>query len=388
MSLKKDQLGASSSFARAGQARSVRRQLTDAAFGVGDPSVLSLDQISVNPDNPRESLGDISGMASSLTEIGQIQAITVASVEAYLRDRPERASELDPGAEYVVIDGHRRLEGARQAGLATIKVTVDDARVSTDEALLESAFVANAQRENLSDLEEAQALKTLVAFYGSQHKAAKRLGVTQPYISQRLSLLELRPELQADLEAGRRKVEHVRGLGKLSPEEQIAAADARAQQSEEKKQQRKAERVQAPTDNDVITRPTAAPSGATDNDVITQDPGPNPAAADNDVITRVETAAAGDTVDEGDNDVITEPAPVAGSVNGAATDNDAITRASAAPTSTPASRETGAAKRERTEEATDPKHLPWHNPQALNRLAREHMSAEDRKTLAKLLTQE
>lgn len=194
MSSKEDQLGASSSFARAGKARSVRRQLTDQAFGTVDPNELPLAEISANPDNPRETLGDVSGMAASLSEVGQIQSITIASVEAYLRDRPERASELEPGASFVVVDGHRRLAGARAAGLATIKVTVDDARVTTDEALLESAFVANAQRENLSDLEEAAALKTLVAFYGSQHKAAKRLGVTQPYISQRLSLLELTPE--------------------------------------------------------------------------------------------------------------------------------------------------------------------------------------------------
>ncbi|CAM5732555.1 hypothetical protein STENM223S_09996 [Streptomyces tendae] len=143
---------------------------------------LPLTEISANPDNPRETLGDISGMADSLTEIGQIQFITVASVEAYLRDRPERATELEPGANFVVVDGHRRLAGARAAGLSTIKVTVDDARVTTDEALLESAFVANAQRRTSPTLEEAAALKTLVASMNPQHKAARRLGVTQPYI--------------------------------------------------------------------------------------------------------------------------------------------------------------------------------------------------------------
>ncbi|MEU4497007.1 ParB/RepB/Spo0J family partition protein [Streptomyces sp. NPDC023998] len=350
MSSKKDQLGTSSSFARAGQARSVRRQLTDAAFGVGDPSVLPLGQISVNPDNPRESLGDIAGMASSLQEIGQIQAITVASVEAYLRDRPERASELDPGAEFVVVDGHRRLAAAREAGIPSIKVTIDDARVSTDEALLEAAFVANAQRENLSDLDEAQALKTLVAFYGSQHKAAKRLGVTQPYISQRLSLLELAPELQADLEAGRRKVEHVRGLAKLTPEEQRTTADARARQAEEKKQQRHAARVETPTDNDVITgQPKPQPAGRGDNDVITPP----------------DRSGRPDTQGRGDNGVIT-PQHSPG-------DNDVITR----PQNSSAPGEHLAAS-----------HMPWHNPQALNRLAREHMTDEDRNTLAKLLAQE
>ncbi|WP_327259876.1 MULTISPECIES: ParB/RepB/Spo0J family partition protein [unclassified Streptomyces] len=323
MSSKKDQLGASSSFARAGQARSVRRQLTDAAFGMSDPNELPLSEISANPDNPRECLGDVSGMTASLIEIGQIQAITVASVDAYLRDRPERASELEPGAEYVVVDGHRRLAGARAAGLATIKITVDDARVTTDEALLESAFVANAQRENLSDLEEAQALKTLVAFYGSQHKAARRLGVTQPYISQRLSLLELVPELQADLEAGRRKVEHVRGLAKLSPEEQRSMADARAKQAELKKQSRKAPLKKQSPKAPVERSPT-------------------------------------------DNGVIAKDTPTQKPDEELATDNDVIS---------PAAGESSP-------------HVPWHSPQAIDRLAREHMTAEDRLTLAKLLTQE
>ncbi|MFE5940478.1 ParB/RepB/Spo0J family partition protein [Streptomyces sp. NPDC056470] len=350
---KRDQLGASSSFARASQARSVRRQLTDAAFG-GDPSVLDLALISVNPDNPRESLGDVSGMASSLLEVGQIQAITVASVDAYLRDRPERASELDPGAEYVVIDGHRRLAGAREAGLPSIKVTVDDARVSTDEVLLESAFVANAQRENLSDLEEAQALKTLVGFYGSQHKAAKRLGVTQPYISQRLSLLELEPQLQADLEAGRRKVEHVRGLAKLSPAEQRATADARAQQAEQKRQQRA-----------VAPSPTAPPAG--DNAVITSSPagrlpGTKQPQGDNGVIASHDHGSSGDTRETPtDNGVISDPRPTG------------VAQSGGTALLADGGRRVG---------------LPWHNPQALNHLARQYMSLEDRRTLAKLLSEE
>ncbi|MFF2722149.1 ParB/RepB/Spo0J family partition protein [Streptomyces sp. NPDC058011] len=341
MSSKEDQLGASSSFARAGKARSVRRQLTDQAFGTVDPNELPLTDVSVNPDNPRETLGDVSGMAASLSEIGQIQSITVASVEAYLRDRPERASELEPGAGYVVVDGHRRLAGARAAGLATIKVTVDDARVTTDEALLESAFVANAQRENLSDLEEAAALKTLVAFYGSQHKAAKRLGVTQPYISQRLSLLELAPELQADLEAGRRKVEHVRGLAKRTPEEQRAVADARAVQAVAKKGKRSGPSSQPSSDNGVIAparqRAKEPPESPADNAVISR-----PAENQPSVV-----APARPTGRETDNAVIS-----------------AITGQSSS------------------------RHLPWHSPHALNKLVREHMTVEDRHTLAQLLTQE
>lgn len=341
MSSKEDQLGASSSFARAGKARSVRRQLTDQAFGTVDPNELPLTEISANPDNPRETLGDVSGMAASLSEVGQIQSITVASIEAYLRDRPERASELEPGASFVVVDGHRRLAGARAAGLATIKVTVDDARVTTDEALLESAFVANAQRENLSDLEEAAALKTLVAFYGSQHKAAKRLGVTQPYISQRLSLLELAPELQADLEAGRRKVEHVRGLAKHAPQEQRAVADARAEQAAAKKRKQSSSASPPPADNAVIAPEQPQAQSRRDS------------PADNAVISKpTEVPEAGTPTAE-------QPEPT--------TDNAVISPAT---------------------DQHSPTDLPWHNPHALNKLARQHMTAEDRRTLAKLLTQE
>lgn len=101
--------------------------------------------------------------------------------------------------------------------------------VATDEALLEAAFVANYHRDDMTDLEEAHALKTLVDYYNSQTKAAKRLGIPQNTISSKLSLLKLAPELQKGLVTGVRKVEHVRNLGKLSVEEQKAKADERAE---------------------------------------------------------------------------------------------------------------------------------------------------------------
>lgn len=269
-----DRVGSSSSFGRAALARSTRGQLIATVTGEAQDetvTALSLDRISPNPDNPRDTLGDVEGLASSLAEIGLVQAITVATVEAYLKERPGREDELTAGAEYVVIDGHRRLAAAREAGIESVRITVNDALAATDEKLLEAAFVANAQRENLTDLEEAQALNQLVKLYGSQHKAAKRLGVTQPYISQRLSLLALAPDLQADLEAGRRRVEHVRGLAKLTPEEQRATADERASSSQPRRRSVVPTQLSAPaTDNAVIASKTQerAENPPTDNAVI------------------------------------------------------------------------------------------------------------------------
>ncbi|MFB7453891.1 ParB/RepB/Spo0J family partition protein [Streptomyces sp. NPDC056194] len=226
-------LGVGASFAQA-RPISARRAAIGAATtaptaGVPDPTELPLDLISQNPDNPREELRDLEGLAESIREIGLVNSITVATVDAYLAERPERSEELDEGTRYIVIDGHRRLEGARIAGASTIRVSVNNKLVATDEALLEAAFVANIQRDDMNPIEQAHALKSLVQFYGSQNKAAKRLGIGQSTISSKLSILDLDPALQADLVEGRRTIEHVRNLSKLPPEEQRAKADARAE---------------------------------------------------------------------------------------------------------------------------------------------------------------
>ncbi|MFF3160021.1 ParB/RepB/Spo0J family partition protein [Streptomyces sp. NPDC057910] len=341
-----DRVGPSSSFSSAAKGTSLRGQLIANATGVPAQlrtPELALDLISENPDNPRESLPDLSGLASSLAEVGLVNAITVASVEAWLQDRSGRENELRAGAQYVVIDGHRRLAAAREAGLATIKVTFNDELATTDESMLEAAYVASAQHEHLSELEEAVALEKLVEFYGSQHKAAARLGITQAVISQRLSLLKLSPELQADLGEGRRQVKHVRGLAKLSPEEQRAAADGRAQQDAEAAQARKVKRAAAGTrsagDNPVITAVgvtgAVGPAKPSDNPVIT---GP------------VDEVAPGDDAPVGDNPVVTDAEPNA-----------------AGHLDIPGPR------------------LPWQSPQDLDRLLRDHMTSDDRRTLARLL---
>ncbi|MEV5249879.1 ParB/RepB/Spo0J family partition protein [Streptomyces werraensis] len=299
-----------------GAARSSRGRAIAAVTGVApvaEATEVPPSEISFNPDNPRDELGDVGDLAASITEVGQIVALTIATVDAYLASRPDRRGDLEEGTKFVVIDGNRRLKAAREAGLPAVKVMLADEFATTDESLLEAAFIANAQREGLSELEEAQALDKLVKFYGSQHKAAKRLGMSQPLISQKLSLLSLAPDLQADLEAGRRNVSHLRNLAKHPPEEQRKEADRRARLDAEKKRRR----AKPQGDNSVIT-----PGGQT----------PAPAVA----------RAA-----QGDNSVIT-----------------------------PEQLSSQAAL------------LPWADPSALNKIARQYMTVEDRLTLAKYLTQE
>ncbi|MFI2620441.1 ParB/RepB/Spo0J family partition protein [Streptomyces sp. NPDC018584] len=294
---KADDLGGSAAFGAAAGARSSRRNTFDSTIGGAHAAAaavtdLPLTLISDNPDNPRNHLRNLQETVDNVREVGVLLPIVVATVDAYLANRPSRAGELQDGAKYLVIDGHRRLEAARRVGLATIPVRVDDARVATDEALLEAAFVANYHRDDMTDLEEANALQQLVDFYGSQTKAAKRLGMPQATLSTKLSLLKLSPELQADLVTGARRVEHVRNLGKLSAEEQKKKADQRAQETARKAPSKKVADAAAANYHAVIIpdgdeptgtpdkRPTtepavpAEPAGATEEEVVLASPEP------------------------------------------------------------------------------------------------------------------
>lgn len=264
---KADELGGSAAFAAAPTARSSRRAAFDSTIGGNNLEAaavtdLPLTVISDNPDNPRDHLRNLEETVANVREVGILLPIVVATIDAYLANRPGREGEVQRGAKYLVVDGHRRLEAARRVGLATIPVRVDDARVATDETLLEAAFVANYHRDDMTDLEEANALKSLVDYYGSQTKAAKRLGVPQGTLSTKLSLLKLSPELQADLVTGTRKVEHVRNLGKLLPKEQKKKADERAEAALQKKRDEDRDREQAGSETQAqIVAPAAKNHG-------------------------------------------------------------------------------------------------------------------------------
>ncbi|MFH0246452.1 ParB/RepB/Spo0J family partition protein [Streptomyces sp. HK10] len=222
MSGKADLLGASSAFGRAGTARSARGRVAEKVLGGSDdgPTRLALHLLSHNPDNPRDSLPDVTDLAASLRDHGQKSAVTIMSREAYLAANPGREDELEPRAAYVVIDGNCRLAAARQAGLSSLRVMMDESLGGDPDELLESALVANIHRQDLDPLDEARALKKLLEVHGTQDKLAKRLHRSQGWVSQRLALLSLTPELQRRLESGAEPVDLLRAVGKKPPERQ------------------------------------------------------------------------------------------------------------------------------------------------------------------------
>ncbi|MFD5952009.1 ParB/RepB/Spo0J family partition protein [Streptomyces collinus] len=241
---KASQLGAGR-FGGGARPVSARRQAVAAATGVptegvAPPTELPPQRISLNPDNPRSSLGDLTDLAGSLKTHGQKQAITVMNRDAYIKANPEQETDLEPDTTHVVIDGSSRLAAAREAGLTTIKVMVSDDQGANSEELLESALVANIHRQDLSELDEARALQRLLAIHGSQTALAKRLHRSQGWVSQRLALLSLTPELQARI--GEEPIDLLRAVGSKPPEQQQTVLEALKQDRARKdagKQERK-----------------------------------------------------------------------------------------------------------------------------------------------------
>ncbi len=117
---------------------------------------------------------------------------------------------------------------------------VSDDQGSTAEEILESALVANIHRQDLEELDEARALQRLLAIHGNQTALAKRLHRSQGWVSQRLALLNLTPELQSRI--GQEPIDLLRAIGNKPVEQQQDALEElkaeRARKEAEKREQK------------------------------------------------------------------------------------------------------------------------------------------------------
>ncbi|MFD4543541.1 ParB/RepB/Spo0J family partition protein [Streptomyces bauhiniae] len=243
-----------------GSGISARRQAVAAATGVptaavAPPTELPPHRISLNPDNPRTSLGDLSDLAGSLKTHGQKQAITVMNRDAYIAANPDREGDLEADTTYVAIDGNSRLAAAREADLPAVKVMVSDDQGSNSEELLESALVANIHRQELAELDEARALQRLLVIHGSQTALAKRLHRSQGWVSQRLALLNLTPALQARLND--EPIDLLRAVGNKPADEQEQALE-KLKQERARKEEAKRTKSREKSGGDVSPAPAIA----------------------------------------------------------------------------------------------------------------------------------
>ncbi|MFD3337100.1 ParB/RepB/Spo0J family partition protein [Streptomyces sp. NPDC058700] len=199
---------------------------------------LPVAKLAHNPENPREELQDIEDLADSLAARGLIQPVAVVTRTAFLSAHPRHEQSIGD-AEYVVVDGNRRLAAAQMAGLDEIPAHLDDSFATDAEVLLENALVAAIHNHDLEPIEQAKVLQTLVEKYGSQRQVAKALNKSSGWVTQRLALLKLTPELQQAVEEKSLPVEVARQVGQLPHQQQHRAAQEALTARAEAKQRRK-----------------------------------------------------------------------------------------------------------------------------------------------------
>lgn len=135
--------------------------------------LVPIEDIDPNPNQPRQTVGDLSELVASVREKGILEPILV---------RPS-------GSRFEIIAGERRYRAAMEVGLAEMPCVVRDA---SDAETMEIALIENLQRKDLNPFEEADGLKVLAEAYEYTHeKMAQKLGKSRTSVTEVLSLTNM-----------------------------------------------------------------------------------------------------------------------------------------------------------------------------------------------------
>ena len=164
---------------------------------VGNVVELTLDQIEVNPFQPRTNFNQeaIEDLAKSIQALGVIQPITVRKTN---------------NETFQLVSGERRLRAAKSVGLSTIPSFI---RTADDQESLEMALVENIQREDLDPIEVALSYQRLIdEIELTQEELSERVGKKRSTITNYIRLLRLDPIIQTGIRDGFISMGHGRAL--------------------------------------------------------------------------------------------------------------------------------------------------------------------------------
>jgi ParB family chromosome partitioning protein len=145
-----------------------------------------------------------------------------ASIKAQGLIQPVVVREIGRNS-YELIAGERRWRAAQRAQLAEIPALIKQV---SEEAVPAMALIENIQRQDLTPLEEADALKRLIDDFDLTHQqAADAVGRSRASVSNMLRLTEMPESIKRLLDDGKLEMGHARCL--LTLEESIAVPLAR-----------------------------------------------------------------------------------------------------------------------------------------------------------------
>lgn len=172
-----------------------------------EPNVqyINVESIIPNRFQPRLTFDEnaLKELAMSIKEHGIIQPLVLRKLS---------------NDKYEIIAGERRYKASQIAGLNKVPAIIADL---DDNASAEVALVENLQRRNLSAIEEAKSYKKLLdRGYLTQEVLAKRLGISQSSVANKVRLLNLAEEVQEALMNEKISERHARSLLQLSDKEE------------------------------------------------------------------------------------------------------------------------------------------------------------------------
>lgn len=187
-------------------ARKVSRGLSELLANVedvgevktGEKDILTVPVEEVYPgaDQPRKDFDEqsLKELAQSIKLHGVITPLIVTKT----------------GKGYEIIAGERRFRAAKMAGVAELPIVC---REYGEREKREISIIENLQREDLNAIEEAEAIRELMANYGlTQDEAAERLGKSRSGVANTLRLLRLPDSLKKAVKSGLLSAGHGRAL--------------------------------------------------------------------------------------------------------------------------------------------------------------------------------
>jgi ParB family chromosome partitioning protein len=170
--------------------------------------MISLMDIDPNYEQPRKIFDEdaLAELAESIKIHGVIQPIVVTPI----------------GKRFMIIAGERRFRASKLAGKTEIPAII---RNYTPQQIKEISLIENLQREDLSPIEAARAIKTLMTeFNMTQEVAADRIGKSRSAVANTLRLLTLSDDVIQLIEKGRLSAGHARTLVVVPTAEQYKLA--------------------------------------------------------------------------------------------------------------------------------------------------------------------
>ena len=186
---------------------SAESALEDAATAEGVVKI-ALADIDPNREQPRKKFDEaaLQELADSIRAHGVIQPIVVTPI----------------GKRFMIIAGERRFRASKMAAQTEIPAII---RHYTPQEIKEISLIENLQREDLTPIETARAIRTLMTeFNMTQEAVADRIGKSRSAVANTLRLLNLHEGVIQLIEEGRLSAGHARTLVVVPQEHQYKLA--------------------------------------------------------------------------------------------------------------------------------------------------------------------